>query len=139
MRLVREGKGCQEGWTIIDALIAILVIVVALTTLLSAYIQGEKNTIANRNYNNAVYIAQQSLEELKQYDGKAQMKTISPTPTTTPMDGVVYSIQIASATVVSENLDSRIYPFQVTVSWPDNTVKPATNRSIKVASFYYSN
>lgn len=134
-------KRNQDGWIFIDALVGMIIVATALTALLLMYTQATKGTTNNRNYNNAIYVAQRSLEDIKQYEGTSTIKAL-PTnvidPPTTTVDGVTYTVHIGSLTV-SDSLDTHINPYQATVSWTDTTISPAVTRSINVAAYYYSN
>lgn len=126
----------QQGWLLMDSLIAIIIILVALTAILGLYTQTSSNNTANRNYNTAVYLAQDCLENLKKYEKTSTIANL-PTGDTHPPDvsknGVTYTIVISPVTP-ADNLDGTMYPYQATVSWTEKS----GNRQISLVSYYYS-
>ncbi len=137
-------KKNQKGFTLIDALIALSIISVAFISILTMYGQATKATTSNKIINNALFIAQQTLEDLKRYDGMATITALPSNATDPPpitMDGISYTIQVTPLVVSNPDfpLDNRIRPYQATVSWTDYSVSPATERSIQLTSYYYSN
>lgn len=123
----------QRGWVLVDCLVGIIIITVALTALIGAYAQATKANIFNRDYNNAVYIAKRSLEDLKQYEGKPDIKSL-PEHVTSPPDTVInnvaFTIRIDSAEAAG--LDAKINPYRATVSWN------GTKQSVSMVSYYLS-
>lgn len=131
----------QRGSILVESLVSLLIVVPAIIALMSLYTTAIKGSTINQNYNNAVYIAQKYLEDLKQYDGSTGIKALTkdktrPSPVT--FDNVAYTVNIDSFTPADNSLDAHIYPYRATVSWTDTTVNPAATRSIQVAAYYYS-
>lgn len=130
----------QKGWILIDAIIGITITVTALVALMSLYTQITHSTASARDYQNANYIAQQHLENLRQFDGTATIRNLNPEITDPPnqtVEHVQYSIQIRLVTPI-DTLDARLIPYQVTVTWPDPRNESLT-RSIQVVNYYFSN
>lgn len=125
----------QKGWVFIDALIGMVILSVALTVILMAFTQNTKTTSATKNYNEAVIIAQQTLEELKLQDG---VTTTSNVFITAPPDilrnGVSFSI-ITSSQTVSETLDNKLIPIRATVTWTEPTTNHAMQ--VQIVNYYY--
>jgi len=135
----------QGGWVFIDSLIGIVIVATALTALMFMYTQATKTTMTGKTVNNAIYVAQRHLEDIKQYDGTATI-TALPTSVTDPplptnVDGIDYTVKIRLIpdAEISETLNSKLYPYEATVSWTDNSASPSASRSIKVTSYYFSN
>ncbi len=122
----------QQGWLLMDSLIAIIIILVALTAILGLYTQTSSNNTANRNYNTAVYLAQSCLEELKQFENTKDIANLS-SSTTKLINGMTYTIDIVPVTP-ADNLGGTMHSYQATVSW---TEKSQIKR-ISLVSYYYS-
>lgn len=128
----------QTGWILVDSLIGVVIITVALTALMGAYIQATKVNSFNHNYTNAVYIAKKNLEDLKQYEGTPTIKSLPSSltnPSKTVVDNVTFTIMIEPAAI--SGLDSKIYPYRVTVSWTE--ANQSAMRSISMVSYFLSN
>jgi len=122
----------QQGFILMDSIIGLVILITALVAIVAMYTQATKTTSFNRNYNNAVYIAQKSLEDIKQYENTPTIQFLPSTvthPTNPTVDGVEYTVVITSP--VTESL-TNLYPYQVTVSWPASN--PST--SINVVAYY---
>ena len=122
----------QQGFILMDSIIGLVILITALVAIVAMYTQATKTTSFNRNYNNAVYIAQKSLEDIKQYENTPTIQSLPSTvthPTNPTVDGVEYTVVITSP--VTESL-TNLYPYQVTVSWPASN--PST--SINVVAYY---
>lgn len=139
---VRNSRN-QQGWILIDAMSGILILSLALIAMMTVYAQVTKTNTTNRDYDSAIYFAQYHLENLKQLDGKPEIKSLSsayagPFHDTVTIDNtkstITFTTTIAPipSTAMSETLDSHIYPYQATVSW-------STNKSIQISAYYYSN
>ena len=117
----------QKGFIFIDALVGMIILSVALTALAVAYRQTTITTVAARDYNNAVYLAQQAAEELKKNDGR-QVGNADWTITNTisTINGVRYTINIPAPTNIE-----LLKPVTIGVSWPENTT------GINITSYYY--
>lgn len=138
----------QGGWILMDVLAGTVIVAVALTALLAMYTQAGKNTVANREYNNAVYVAQQSLEDLKQFNGTSTTRTDLKNETDArnaqsqakpiSADGVNYYVKYnGPLNIPSASPTAQIYPYRVTVSWTDNSVNPPAQGSIQAVAYYY--
>lgn len=130
----------QKGWILIDAIIGITITITALVALMSLYTQITHSTASARDYQNANYIVQQHLENLRQFDGTATIRNLNPEITAPPnqtVEQVQYTIQIRSVTPI-DTLDPRLIPYQVIVTWPDPRNASLT-RSIQVVNYYFSN
>ena len=110
----------QTGFIFIDALVGMVILSVALTALAVAYRQTTITTVAAKDYNNAVYLAQQSAEELKKNDGQ-KVENANWT-----ISGVKYTIKTPAPT--NTELLKQV---TINVSWPKNTT------GINITSYYY--
>jgi len=116
----------QKGFIFIDALVGMVILSVALTALAVAYRQTTITTVAARDYNNAVYLAQQAAEKLKENDGKKAVDAIwTIANTTTTINKVPYVVATTMADVNS------LKQATITVSWLNNS------KSISIVSYYY--
>ena len=132
----------RSGWMYIDALVGMTILVIALTALMVMYFQTTRNNGFNSKYTSGVYVAQRILEDIKQYENTATIKSLPPAVTDQQLtvNNVVYTIEVRSQTVSDAiSLDSHLYPYNVKVSWTDASTNPATTRAVQVASYYYSN
>lgn len=126
MRFLKKN---EKGFIFIDALIGMVILTIALTALAVAYRQLTVTTVAARDYNNAVYLAQQAAETLKINDGKKEneeteeMWTIA--DKTTTIDKVSYEVTTQIADVNS------LKQATITVSWLNHS------KSISIVSYYY--
>ncbi|VBB09177.1 Hypothetical protein LUCI_4463 [Lucifera butyrica] len=125
----------QKGFLLIDVLIGMLILTIALVSLAYAYTQSVRTSMGSRNYNQAVYLAQKTLEGLKTQDGSnAFSLPASIAPITS--NGVQYTISLSeNGGSMSEPLDANVIPVQVTVKWsePSSTVQ----RSVSIENYYY--
>lgn len=140
----------KNGWILPDAMIGIAITVTALVAIIVLYTQVTSSTIAARDYQNATYIAQRQLENLRQYDNTGVIKNLSESitdPAEQTIDNVVFTVQIRSlreditpsvtpSVTISETLDSKIVPYQVNVTWLDSK---GSIQSLKAVNYYYSN
>jgi len=124
---VRPFLKSQKGFIFIDALVGMVILSVALLALAAAYRQATITTVAAREYNNAVYVAQQAAEELKRNDGRttgnADWTIANGTET---INNVPYTVNVPPPLI--ENLVAKA---NITVSWPEN------NTGISITSYYY--
>lgn len=132
----------QQGWILVDALIGMVILSVALLAMMIMYRQATIGNTATRDYDAAVYIAQQHLENIKRFDAQPlQDGNLVPDDFTNPpadtVNGIVFITTIAPV-ATTENLDNHLRPYQATVTWTDRTVNPPTQRQIEIAAYYYS-
>lgn len=126
---VRNFLKGQAGFIFIDALVGMVILTVALTALAVAYRQATITTVAARNYNNAVYLAQEAVEELKKNDGQlAAAFTTTLTNSKITINNVGYSI-----TPSTTDLSATLKEVKISVSWPNNTHSPP----VELVSYYY--
>lgn len=131
MRIHNATKN-PKGWILIDALIGMVILSVALMALAAVYGQAVKTTAADKNYNYAVYLAQQTLEDLKTQDGTAAI--ILPADSDVTRDNNM-TFHVKTRTIsVSETLNAKIVPVQVTVSW---TEAGQLSKQVQMVSYYY--
>ena len=67
----------KNGWILPDAMIGVAITVTALVAIIVLYTQVTSSTIVARDYQNATYIAQRKLENLRQYDNTGVIKNLS--------------------------------------------------------------
>lgn len=60
----------QAGFTLVDVLIAVAIVVAGLGAIMSCYTGVVGNTFSNKLYNQKAYILQDMVEKLKQIDGE---------------------------------------------------------------------
>lgn len=124
----------QRAWVLIDAMIAVVIVSIALTALAMAFRQSTDVSTTSTNYVQAVYIAQQQLEQLKQYDGAAAANnpfnaTNLAERTVQSPGGVPYNVSFGLLNSGATNLVS----VQVTVKWTD----AGRSNQVQLGSYYY--
>lgn len=128
----------QRGWIYIDALLGMVIIAVVLAALVLAYTQATKATGAASVRTHAVYLAQQTLEELKQYDGQAAV--VLPAQQQVVQDGITYTISTAWLSVGTVNaangLETNLKPVKVSVSWLDAN-SGGLPQTVSMSGYYY--
>ena len=132
-----------RGWILVDSLMGVTILVTALLAIMVLYTQITSSTVAARDYQNATYIAQQQLDNLRQYDGTATLNACPPiaaNPASQTIENVSYTIALNEKAniTLTESLHAKVCPYQVSVSW-DDPKKPGTPRLIQVVNYYYSN
>ena len=132
-----------RGWILVDSLMGITILVTALLAIMALYTQITSSTVAAKDYQNATYIAQQQLDNLRQYDGTATLNACPPIPVDQPsqtIENVSYTIELTEKAKITltEALHAKVCPYQISVRW-DDPKKPGTPRSIQVVNYYYSN
>lgn len=129
----RNIRDDRNGWVFIDAILGVAIVAVALTTITLAYTQTSKATVANTNRTQAIYLAQQELENLKVNDGAESFGPLT-TKQLGPFRGTTYTV--VSATFAEAGLnDTKIVPVQATVTWSD--ISSSKENSVKLISYYY--
>jgi len=120
----------QHGWIFIDGLIATVIVAVTLTALAIAYRQSTVVSISAENYSKAVYLAQSTIEDLKQNDLSTTV------PVASNSTSGIYHILITKPTVseIQYISSSTLVPIQVTVSWTES----GSTRLVAVTSYYVS-
>lgn len=127
----------RQGWIFIDALIGMVIVALALTSLVMAYFQATSAAVSSNNYLRAVYIAQAELEDLKQYDRQPPGTITLPPLRQAEMEGspqqfTVRVEQIAVAAV--DALDLRLVPVRVTVTWREAN---GAAGQVQLTGYYY--
>lgn len=122
----------RKGMGLVEALVAIFIISVALIAILEGYRQSVNISIMTRNYNNATYLAQQVLEELKKNDNKEASEGFdAATSITSPqiINGVEYTIMQSDPSY----LDDLTVKVTVEIFWTEGT----HNKSEEFSNLYY--
>ncbi len=123
----------ENGWGLIDILIAITIVGIVVVPLLLLAGQNIKGSSEAVHRTQAVYYAQQKLEELKQNDGVS----LPTAQATTPIAGTIYSYAIQAVTPqpasIPTSLQANLQAFQVTVSWQEK----GQTRAVTLSSYYY--
>lgn len=126
----------QRGWILIDGLIATVIVAIALTALAMAYRQSTVVSISAENYSKAVYLAQSTIENLKQNDLDLT-KTVPATVTemeTIPPSIYKFSITPFAVSEIQYIISSSLVPIRVIVSWTES----GAPRSVAITSYYIS-
>lgn len=119
----------KEGWIFIDCLLAMVILSIALTALISAFTQTTKATSVSNNYNQAMFLAQQTIEDLKIQDGSSQINL----PTVSNSGS--FTIAATGISVSDTTLDAKVKPVRVTVSWNDPV--SGSTRQVIIVNYYY--
>lgn len=123
----------EKGFLLINALISVLIVSIALLALISAYTQNTKLTKTNDTYAHAVYLAQHTLEKLRENDGKTTSPDLSwkPYETFETYDNTIYTISVTPEKITVANYNDYLKPYKATVTWDDGKA------SVSVVSYYY--
>lgn len=132
---MRVGRG-QKGFILIDSLVGIIILTVALLAILLTYRQATITAVSVRNYNNAVYIAQQAAEELKRNNGKTEFDPFVESPVT--IKGIQYKINLTRLTITEVQANTNLRQYKVTVAWAEKTNSEVINRNVELVDYYYS-
>jgi Tfp pilus assembly protein PilV len=142
----RRGESCmlrnQRGWLLVDALIAMVFISTALLAILFGYKHAIAYTTTMQNYNQALHVARQKVEELKVYDNEAlaeleyAITNINSNPIST-INNMNYTIRVSPPSPVTDN---GVYNVVITVEWAEQALKDMSkknNKQIDIANYYY--
>lgn len=69
-KLLRTGAKAQDGFLLVDAVIAVLVVAIALVALTLLYVQGTKSSVTATRHEKGVQIAAEWMEYLKAAEGQ---------------------------------------------------------------------
>lgn len=105
MRHIRE----QQGFLLIEVLLATIIISVALLTVAGMFMQSTNMASNSADYTAATAIAQDYLEQIK-----AGLLVAPFASETTTLNNVIYTVMPQEAV---SDIDSRLYQETVTVSW----------------------
>jgi len=132
---VRPFFKSQKGFIFIDALVGMVILIIALTAIISAFTQTTKATSVSTNYNQAMFLAQQTIEDIKIQDGGSQINLSS---ITSPVsrNNVAFTITATNISVTDATLDAKVKPVQVTVTWNDPV--SSSVRQVIIVSYYYT-
>ena len=124
----------NNGWLLLDSLLAFLILTVGILAVITAFTHTTKSASFSDKATQATYLAQQSLEKLKYFDGK----TIAPVLPSTNTQGI-FTIEYTHDTAtqaISPLNGLNLVPVKVTVTWLDPGFKN-TPRSIAISSYYF--
>ena len=124
----------NNGWLLLDSLLAFLILTVGILAVIAAFTQTTKSAYFSDQATQATYLAQQSLEKLKYFDGK----TIAPVLPSTNTQGI-FTIEYTHDTAtqaISPLNGLNLVPVKVTVTWLDPAFNNAP-RSIAISSYYF--
>lgn len=127
----------QPGWILVDVIMTTFIVAVALTALAMAFRQSTVAGTAAQNYNQAVYIAQDTLEYLKRNDGQSSTAALDWNPkekTIKSNSGFTFQVEVKSPNAeVSGNPLMKVC--QVIVKWHDSV--GADERMVDLIGYYY--
>lgn len=141
IQLIRTHLSSSQGFTFIDSLLGIICIAIALTALLITYTSSTKATIAATNRTQAIYLAQQVIEEkMKPQDGSSSISLpVFPQPIV--INNISYTVTAnysdVSSIAAANGLNQYIKPYTITVSWSDAT-SPNTAQNLAVNGYAYA-
>ena len=118
----------QKGFIFIDALVGMVIFTVALMALAVAYRQVTITTMTARNYNNAVYLAQAAVEELKKNDGQTIFDNTLINPKI-----IINNLEFTIIPTILSSSTTLLRKVEVSVSWSNNTNSPP----VTLVSYYY--
>ncbi|MDF2633619.1 MAG: hypothetical protein K0R78_493 [Pelosinus sp.] len=129
------GRG-QKGFILMDSLVGIIILTVALLAILLTYSQATITAVSARNYNNAVYLAQQTVEELKRNNGRTEFDPSVGPPVT--IKGIQYTIDLTRLTIPEVQTNTNLRQYKVTVTWAERINSKVINRNVELVDYYYS-
>ena len=124
----------NNGWILLDSLLAFLILTVGVLAVITAFTQTTKSASFIDRATQATYLAQQSLEKLKYFDGKT-FAPVLPTTTTRGIFTIAYQHDTATQAMSPPN-GLNLVPIKVTVTWLDPAFNNTT-RSIAISSYYF--
>lgn len=135
--------GNEKGWILIDSILGIVILAVAIMAISTGYQQALATTSAAHERNNAIYLAQQVLEELRVNDGlKAFNSSVVSVVTPTRIDGIDYNLSIDTSSNGYSDIQNQIesgklliQPVHVMVTWVES--KSKQQRSVDLTTYYY--
>ena len=125
----------QKGWIFVDSLLAMVIVSIALVALLSAFMQTTKASSVATNYNQALFLAQETIEELKIQDGRERINLPNVIPPV-QRNNVIFTITAAEITVADTALNVNVHPVRIRVSWTE-PVSGIVNEVI-IVNYYYT-
>ena len=132
---MRVGRG-EKGFILMDSLVGILILTVALLAILLTYSQATITAVSAKNYNNAVYLAQQTVEELKKNNGKTEFDPFVESPVT--IKGIQYKINLTRLTITEVEANTNLRQYKVIVAWDEKINSKVVPRSVELVDYYYS-
>jgi prepilin-type N-terminal cleavage/methylation domain-containing protein len=126
--MVRLARSSEKGFSMIEVAISVFLISIVIVSCMLFTGTSLKTSSTNRMKNNAIRLAQQTIENLKRYDqlnfNRNSLNTIPGIfvkQNSPPIDGITYTVE--TEIIDSNELDSSIrndnnyIPIRVTVSW----------------------
>ncbi|GBG54949.1 hypothetical protein SPFL3102_01180 [Sporomusaceae bacterium FL31] len=125
----------EKGFILTDSIIGLVIVATALCALIATYTQTTKASISTTSSTYATYLAQRTLEDIKQSDGKLTITL--PAPRTETKGSVQYTVSVSEVAVTAianaNNLNANLRPIQAIVTW----IESGQNRSLSMMSYYY--
>jgi Tfp pilus assembly protein PilV len=140
----RSGVRLQRGFSMIDALIGLMLLGIVLVGFLTAFRHATMGTASNTARTQATFIAQDVLERIKNHDN--EYKTVSKftdllnspsvIPTSVTRGNMTYRVgaSIVNAPAVTGTLVNALVPVQVNVSWTEN----GAAKVLRMVNYYYT-
>jgi hypothetical protein len=137
----RSGARLQRGFSMIDALILLGIVLVG---FLTAFRHATMGTASNTARTQATFIAQEVLERIKNHDNEDRtvsqftdlLKSPSVVPTSVTQGNMTYRVgaSIVNASAVTGALANALVPVQVNVSWTEN----GAVKGLRMVNYYYT-
>jgi Tfp pilus assembly protein PilV len=145
---IRSNGNSEQGIGLIDTLIATVLLGIAVAAMLAGFTYASAGTRENRERIQATMLMQETMENLKQYDGTSAIKLAEIKPsagimvgtstttyvkyTITESSGVTYTVTGNVATANSNSLD-KLKAVTLTVAWSEAGV----TRSLQMVEYIY--
>ncbi|MBP2653911.1 MAG: hypothetical protein H6Q73_1480 [Firmicutes bacterium] len=127
----------NNGYIFIDVVIGMCILSIALLTFLDAVRQTTVNTVNNRNYPMAVYIANKKMEQLKLQSGSGNFIMPTDNPAVVAANGVYPQFIVSVSQPEVKGLESNLTALQVNVNWQDATPGGATyTRTVTIYGYH---
>jgi cellulase/cellobiase CelA1 len=139
---IRAGARFQSGFSIIDALIGLMLLGIVIAGFLTVLRHATMGTASNTTRTQATFIVQEVLEKIKALDNSAntvsnfetQLGTLIPTSVT--RENLTYNVgvNILPNTGITGPLANALIPVQVRVSWTEN----GAAKELRMVNYYYT-
>ncbi len=133
---MRHGRSrCEKrregGFTLIEVMVAVVVLTLAFYGLSQVYARGRRTLRADEGQRVAAAVAQARLEQLRRTVRYSRLPQLDGTDTTFTVDGVPYTVH---HTVRAQTPEPQATTVSVQVTWPVNTASRRINRTLDVST-----
>ena len=124
----------ERGFTIIECLVALVVLSVALAGMVPVLVQATKGNTFGRETTSAATWAQDGIETLRSVDDFPNLGSSVNRPSATPANGVVRETNVVDSTALG--IGSDLKGIEVKTTWTDRNGVPHTATFFTVRAAY---